>query len=112
MVNPGQCFIGVLVIEQLPQCVSLRRTGVHGQNMWERACTTCGVSGLQSNYRCSSGAHQLLEATLLTLGSQDLVQLVSIQECPIWHAQDTCDKDEHSGNDPLHSAWLCTPTTS
>ena len=36
------------------------------------------------------GSYQLLEATLLALGCEDLVQLVSVQECSVWHTQDAC----------------------
>lgn len=57
---------------------------------WQACCDglVSAASIEERSVLCDS--HQLLEAALLALGCQDLIQLVSVQERPIRHAQNAC----------------------
>ena len=57
---------------------------------WQACCDGFVSAASIEESSCLCDSHQLLEAALLTLGCQDLVQLVSVQERPIRHAQNAC----------------------
>lgn len=71
--------------------LSWGKEDAQGACMHLQACCDGLVSAASIEERsCLCDSHQLLEAALLALGCQDLVQLVSVQERPIRHAQNAC----------------------
>ncbi len=95
--DPHRSSLQVLIY----RCLQRPSTPLRGEDargaytLWQAYAL---ASLLQWAWLCSKGlkgkyyydCYQLLEAALLALGCQDLVQLVSVQKRPIWHAQNAC----------------------